>query len=88
MGKLGDSVQNVQLLQGGQDSRRGKYETLAKLERLINNYLMDLYIMNDIELKQEDLARYGLDPTIINVVYGGFSRIVVGCDTVRVEYSY
>lgn len=87
MGKLSNSVQNLQLHKGRQDSRGSRNETLAKLERMVNNYLMDLYIMNEIVLKREDLARYGLDALIIDLIYCGFSEIVVGENCVTVRYS-
>ena len=87
MGQLGDSLQNMQLFERRQDSRGSRNATLARIERLINNYLMDCYIMNEIVLKREDLARYGLDLDIVDLIYNGFEEIVVGDGIVTVRYS-
>lgn len=88
MGQSRDIVQEMQLSQGRQDPGRGRDETLAKLERYINNYLMDCYIMKELELGREDLASYGLDLSIVDIVYGGFKKIIVGDGMVTVLYSY
>ena len=87
MGQLGDSLQNMQLFERRQDSRGSRNATLARIERLINNYLMDCYIMNEIVLKREDLAHYGLDLNIVDLIYNGFEEIVVGDGFVTVRYS-
>ena len=87
MGKLGDSLQDMQLCEGRQDSRGSRNEALARIEREINNYLMECFIMTDIVLKRDDLARYGLDLSVVDLIYGGFEEIVVGDGTVSVVYS-
>lgn len=87
MGQLGDSLQNMQLHERRQDSTGSRNATLARIERLINNYLMDCYIMNEIVLKREDLACYGLDLSIVDLIYNGFEEIVVGDGFVTVRYS-
>ena len=43
--------------------------------------------MNEIVLKREDLARYGLDLDIVDLIYNGFEEIVVGDGIVTVRYS-
>lgn len=82
MGKFGDSVQNVQLLQGRQDSRR----SMAQIERNINQYLLSCYLTKDLVLGPNDLSRYGLDIRILNLVYGSFREVHVSEDMVRVVY--
>lgn len=86
MGELGNSLQNMQLPERGQDSRRGKYETMAQLERNINRYLLSCYLTKDLRLGPDDITRYGLDLDIFNLVYGGFRWVHVGEDMVRVVY--
>ena len=82
MGKFGDSVQNVQLLQGRQDSRG----SMAQIERNINQYLLSCYLTKDLVLGPSDLSRYGLDLRILNLVYGSFREVHVSEDMVRVVY--
>lgn len=82
MGKFGDSVQDVQLLQGRQDTRR----SMAQIERNINQYLLSCYLTKDLVLGPSDLGRYGLDIRILNLVYGDFREVHVGEDMVRVVY--
>jgi len=48
---------------------------------------MECFIMTDIVLKRDDLARYGLDLSVVDLIYGGFEEIVVGDGTVSVVYS-
>lgn len=86
MGELGNSVQNMQLHEGGQDSRRGKYEIMAALERNINKYLFSCYLTKDLVLGPNDIVRYGIDPHIFKMVYGEFREVHVGEDMVRVVY--
>lgn len=43
--------------------------------------------MNEIVLKREDLACYGLDLNIVDLIYNGFEEIVVGDGFVTVRYS-
>jgi hypothetical protein len=60
---------------------------VARIERGINNYLMECFIINDIVLKREDLARYGLDLSVVELIYKDFEEIVVGDGSVSVRYS-
>ena len=87
MGKLSNSLHNMQLHEGRQDSRRSRNEAVARIERGINNYLMECFIINDIVLKREDLARYGLDLSVVELIYKDFEEIVVGDGSVSVRYS-
>lgn len=86
MGQFSNSVQNVQLHERGQDSRRSKYETMAALERNINSYLLSCYLTKDLILGPSDVVRYGIDPSIFKMVYGDFREVHVGEDMVRVVY--
>lgn len=87
MGKFGDCLQKMQLHEGRQDSRGSRNEAMARIERGINNYLMECFIINDIVLKREDLARYGLDLSVVELIYKDFEEIVVGDGSVSVRYS-
>ena len=82
MGELSNSVQNMQLLQGRQDTRR----SMAQIERNINQYLLSCYLTKDLVLGPNDVGRYGLDIRILNLVYGSFREVHVSEDMVRVVY--
>lgn len=86
MGELSNSVQNLQLHEGGQDSRRSKNEIMATVERGINNYLLSCYLTKDLILGPDDIVRYGLDLDIFNLVYCGFKEVHVSEDRVLVVY--
>lgn len=76
MGKLSDSVQAMQLDQGRQDSRRSRYA--SALTRLVEQYLSEIYISKEIIIEGDgDLARWGVDPAVFNLLYKGWKRIEV-----------
>jgi len=87
MGESNNILQDVQLCQRRQDSRRGRNEVMAKLERNILLSFSDLFIMDKVVIKKEDVGRWGVDQEVATLVLGDFSQIVVEENLVRVEYS-
>ena len=87
MGESDNCLQSVQLPEGGSYTRRGRNETLAILERSIFNAFSDLYVFRTLQIEQKDLKSWGFDPSVVQLVFGEFSLIVVEEDFVRVEYS-
>jgi hypothetical protein len=60
---------------------------MAKLERNILLSFSDLFIMDKVVIKKEDVGRWGVDQEVATLVLGDFSQIVVEENLVRVEYS-
>lgn len=82
MGKPSDSLQNMQLFEGGPHPRRGRYA--HKIERALMNYLKDNYrgsIGSDWELEAA-----GIDSKIFNLIFKDWKKIEVDFDSVRVEF--
>ena len=89
MGKFSNSVQTMQLEKRRHDSGGGWDGSVvrAKIERGINNYLMDCYILRDINIASEEgLERYGVDPKIFNLIYPNWQIVKVGEDGVYVGF--
>lgn len=92
MGESCYFVQNLQLLKGGQDPRRGGNDYQAFLEKNISKHLINKYknrevtIMNDIYcyVEVEDLD---VDLQFLRIAFGNFSKIVVGKFGLHVSYS-
>jgi hypothetical protein len=83
--QLSNSVQALQLQEGGLDSRRSWYASF--IEREINNYLLECYIMRDITIVSDrGLERYGVDPEIFNLIYPNWQIVKVGEDGVYVGF--
>lgn len=85
MEQFSNSVQALQLQKGGFDSGRGKYASFV--ERQINNYLLECYIMNEITIVSDrELERYGIDSNIFNLIYPNWKIVRVGEDGVFVGF--
>lgn len=80
-----NSMQTLQLQKRGLDSRRGWYASI--IEREINNYLLECYIMKDITIVSDrGLERYGVDPEIFNLIYPNWQIVKVSEDGVYVGF--
>jgi len=92
MGESCYFVQNVQLLKGRQDSRRGGNDYQAFLEKQISKHLKDKYksrevvIMNDVYCYTE-VEDLDVDLQFLRIAFGDFSKIVVGKFGLHVSYS-
>jgi hypothetical protein len=60
---------------------------MAKIERNIMGYLLELFIMDEVVIKRGDLRKWGVDESVASLVLGDFSQIIVEEELVRVEYS-
>jgi len=80
-------MQKLQLPEGGQNPRRGRNDSMAKIERNIMGYLLELFIMDEVVIKRGDLRKWGVDESVASLVLGDFSQIIVEEELVRVEYS-
>lgn len=85
MEQLSNSVQTLQLQEGRPDPGRGKYANI--IERAINNYLLECYIMKDITIVSDrELERYGVDPKVFQLIYPNWQIVKVGEDGVFVGF--
>jgi hypothetical protein len=87
MGESCNFMQKLQLLEGGQNPRRGRNDSMAKIERNIMTYLLELFVMDEVVIKKGDLRKWGVDESVASLVLGDFSQIIVEEELVRVEYS-
>lgn len=86
MGKFSDGVQTVQLAEGGSNSRGSGYA--ATLSRLIEGYLSEIYIREDVVIHDDrELAHWGVDPEIFNLVYDEWSHITVSESGVLIRFA-
>lgn len=91
MGQSHYFVQNVQLLKGRQDTRRGGNDYQAFLEKNISQHLINKYkgrevtIINDIYcyIEVEDLD---VDLEFLRVAFGDFSKITINKFGIHVGY--
>jgi hypothetical protein len=60
---------------------------MAKIERNIMTYLLELFVMDEVVIKRGDLRKWGVDESVASLVLGDFSQIIVEEELVRVEYS-
>jgi hypothetical protein len=60
---------------------------MAKIERNIMTYLLELFVMDEVVIKKGDLRKWGVDESVASLVLGDFSQIIVEEELVRVEYS-
>ena len=92
MGKFGDSVQNVQLLQGGQNARRSKYVYKNTLEKLIINELISLYkgealVINNDLFCYIEVPELKINLDFLRMAFGDFERVTVNQFGVLVSYE-
>lgn len=85
MGQSCDSVQAVQFAEGRSYSSGSR--NAAKIARLIEDYLSEIYVRENVVIRDSrGLARWGVDPEVFDLVYGGWKRIVVSETGVLIEF--
>lgn len=85
MGKSCDGMQTVQFAERRSNSCGGR--NAAKIARLIEQYLSEIYVRNDVIIHNDrELARWGVDPEVFGLVYAGWKRIVVSETGVLIDF--
>lgn len=83
MGQSSNSLQNMQLREGGQDSRRG-WNAHSKIERSLM-----LYLKNNCYgsvCSEWELEEVGIDTAIFNLIFKDWKRVEIDSDIVRVVF--
>lgn len=87
MGQFSNSLQELQLQKGRQDSRRGR-NAANTLEKYIIDYLLRLGEDEEVVIwDSEDAIRYGLDPLVLDVIFKDYYRISAGRFGFHVGYE-
>ena len=85
MEQLSNSVQSVQLQEGGFHSGRGGYASI--IERGINNYLLDAFINKEITIVSDGgLERDGVDSKVFQLIYPNWQIVKVSENGVFVGF--
>lgn len=85
MEQLSNSVQNLQLQEGGFHSGRGGHASI--IERAINNYLLEAFISREITIVSDGgLERYGVDSRVFQLIYPNWQIVKINEDGVFVGF--
>lgn len=85
MEQLNNSLQTLQLQEGGFHSRRSGYASI--IEKGINNYLLEAFINREITIVSDrGLERYGVDSKVFQLIYPNWQIVKVNEDGVYVGF--